>query len=121
MLVGEAPFPGDVEEEIFEAITRDEVKYPRFLSNEAVTIIRRVINKFCINFNQFKEIIIQIIHLNHKLLRKNVDKRLGSTERDAEDVKKQSFFKNIDWDGLLQKKIKPPFIPNIVNIFIFQI
>ena len=42
MLVGEAPFPGEVEEEIFEAITRDEVKYPRYLSNEAVTIIRRV-------------------------------------------------------------------------------
>jgi hypothetical protein len=42
MLVGEAPFPGDVEEEIFESITRDEVKYPRYLSNDAVSIIRRV-------------------------------------------------------------------------------
>jgi len=42
MLVGESPFPGDVEEEIFEAITRDEVKYPRYLSNESVTIMRRV-------------------------------------------------------------------------------
>ena len=42
MLVGESPFPGDVEEEIFEAITRDEVKYPRYLTNESVTIMRRV-------------------------------------------------------------------------------
>ena len=42
MLVGESPFPGDIEEEIFEAITRDEVKYPRYLSNESVTIMRRV-------------------------------------------------------------------------------
>lgn len=42
MLVGESPFPGDVEEEIFEAITRDEVKYPRYLSTESVTIMRRV-------------------------------------------------------------------------------
>jgi hypothetical protein len=44
MLVGESPFPGDIEEEIFEAITRDEVKYPRYLSNESVTIMRRVIH-----------------------------------------------------------------------------
>lgn len=42
MLVGESPFPGDIEEEIFEAITRDEVKYPRYLSNESCTIMRRV-------------------------------------------------------------------------------
>ena len=47
MLVGESPFPGDVEEEIFEAITRDEVKYPRYLSNEAVTIMRRVNHIIC--------------------------------------------------------------------------
>lgn len=88
MLVGESPFPGDVEEEIFEAITRDEVKYPRYLSAESVTIMKR-------------------------LLRKNVEKRLGSTERDAEDVKKQPFFRNIDWDGLLKKRVKPPFVPTI--------
>jgi protein kinase N len=68
MLVGESPFPGDIEEEIFEAITRDEVQYPRYLSSESVTIMRR-------------------------LLRKNVDRRLGSSEKDAEDVKKQAFFK----------------------------
>lgn len=43
MLVGESPFPGDIEEEIFEAITRDDVKYPRYLTNESCTIMRRVI------------------------------------------------------------------------------
>ena len=42
MLVGESPFPGDIEEEIFEAITHEEVKYPRFLSTESVSIMRRV-------------------------------------------------------------------------------
>jgi serine/threonine-protein kinase N2 len=88
MLVGESPFPGDIEEEIFEAITRDEVKYPRFLSNESISIMRR-------------------------LLRKNVDRRLGSSEKDAEDVKKQAFFRSIDWDGLLNKRVRPPFVPTI--------
>ena len=48
-------------------------------------------------------------------MRKNVERRLGSTEKDAEDVKKQSFFRNIDWDGLLNKRVRPPFVPSIVS------
>ena len=34
MLVGESPFPGEVEEEVFDSIVNDNVRYPRFLSNE---------------------------------------------------------------------------------------
>jgi serine/threonine protein kinase len=117
MLVGEAPFPGEVEEEIFEAITRDEVKYPRYLSNEAVTIIRRV-TKLNISFLFSKNHITKHFQsLKNKLLRKNVERRLGSSEKDAEDVKKQAFFRNIDWDALLKKRVKPPFIPSIVFFF----
>ncbi|KAL5288835.1 PKN2 family protein [Megaselia abdita] len=88
MLVGESPFPGDDEEEVFDSIVNDEVRYPRFLSLEAIAIMRR-------------------------LLRKNPERRLGSSERDAEDVKKQAFFRSIVWDDLLLRKIKPPFVPTI--------
>ncbi|KFQ43548.1 Serine/threonine-protein kinase N2, partial [Nestor notabilis] len=42
MLVGESPFPGDDEEEVFDSIVNDEVRYPRFLSSEALSIIRKV-------------------------------------------------------------------------------
>lgn len=91
MLVGEAPFPGDDEEEVFDSIVNEEVRYPRFLSNEAVTIMRR-------------------------LMRKNAEKRLGSSESDAEDVKKQGFFKTLNWDDLLNKRIKPPFLPTIRHV-----
>ncbi|KRZ04966.1 Serine/threonine-protein kinase N2 [Trichinella zimbabwensis] len=92
MLVGEPPFSGDDEEEIFDSIVNDDVRYPRFLSIEAISIMRR-------------------------LLRKNPAKRLGSTEADAEEVKKQRFFRLIDWqwDDLLAKKLKPKFIPTIRN------
>ena len=51
-------------------------------------------------------------------MRKNVERRLGSSEKDAEDVKKQAFFKGIDWDGLLKKRVRPPFIPSIVSFFL---
>ena len=40
MLVGESPFPGD-DEEVFDSIVNDEVKYPKFLSVGSVTIMKR--------------------------------------------------------------------------------
>ncbi|XP_064615930.1 serine/threonine-protein kinase N2-like isoform X2 [Liolophura sinensis] len=88
MLVGESPFPGDDEEEVFDSIVNDEVRYPRFLSTDAISIMRR-------------------------LLRKNPQRRLGASERDAGDVKKQDFFRDINWDDLLKRKVKPPFIPTV--------
>uniref|UniRef100_A0A3B4DQH5 protein kinase C n=1 Tax=Pygocentrus nattereri TaxID=42514 RepID=A0A3B4DQH5_PYGNA len=88
MLVGESPFPGDDEEEVFDSIVNDEVRYPRFLSTESISIMRR-------------------------LLRRNPERRLGAGERDAEEVKKHLFFRNIDWNGLLAKKVKPPFMPTV--------
>ncbi|XP_050440224.1 serine/threonine-protein kinase N isoform X2 [Adelges cooleyi] len=91
MLVGESPFPGDDEEEVFDSIVNDEVRYPRYLSLEAIAIMRR-------------------------LLRKNPERRLGSSERDAEDVKKQAFFRQISWDDLLKRKVKPPFVPTIGSV-----
>lgn len=50
-----------------------------------------------------------------QLLRKNPERRLGSSERDAEDVKKQAFFRHIVWDDLLLRKVKPPFVPTVVS------
>lgn len=88
MLVGESPFPGDDEEEVFDSIVNDEVRYPRFLSAEAIGIMRR-------------------------LLRRNPERRLGSTERDAEDVKKQPFFRTLGWDALLARRLPPPFVPTL--------
>lgn len=38
----QSPFPGDDEEEVFDSIVNDEVRYPRFLSPESVSIIQKV-------------------------------------------------------------------------------
>ncbi|MFT7797777.1 serine/threonine-protein kinase N1-like isoform X1 [Arapaima gigas] len=88
MLAGESPFPGDEEEEVFDSIVNDEVSYPRFLSAEAIGLMKR-------------------------LLRRNPERRLGSGEKDAEEVKKQPFFRGLDWEALLQKRLPPPFVPTI--------
>uniref|UniRef100_A0A8C1J4H8 protein kinase C n=1 Tax=Cyprinus carpio TaxID=7962 RepID=A0A8C1J4H8_CYPCA len=82
MLVGESPFPGDDEEEVFDSIVNDEVRYPRFMSPES-------------------------------LLQKNPEKRLGAGEQDANEVKRHRFFQGIEWEALLAKRVKPPFLPSI--------
>lgn len=88
MLVGESPFPGDDEEEVFDSIVNDEVRYPRFLSPESVSVVQ-------------------------KLLQKNPEKRLGAGDQDANEVKKHRFFQGMDWEALLTKRAKPPFLPSI--------
>lgn len=92
MLVGEPPFSGDDEEEIFDSIISEDVRYPRYLSVESIAIMRR-------------------------LLRKVPEKRLGYGERDAEDIKQQRFFRHIawEWDKLQNREIPPPFQPKIRN------
>ncbi|KAL7391408.1 hypothetical protein ABVT39_008987 [Epinephelus coioides] len=88
MLVGESPFPGEDEEEVFDSIVNDDVQYPGCLPPDAVCIIQ-------------------------KLLKKNPLKRIGAGERDANEVKGEKFFETIDWEALLAKKVKPPFLPSI--------
>ena len=33
-----SPFPGEDEEEVFDSIVNDDVRYPRFLSSEAISL-----------------------------------------------------------------------------------
>ncbi|KAK5852439.1 hypothetical protein PBY51_023908 [Eleginops maclovinus] len=88
MLVGESPFPGDDEEEVFDSIVNDDVIFPRFLSPDAVSLIK-------------------------KLLQKTPEMRLGGGEGDASEIKRHKFFQGMDWSALLAKKLKPPFLPVI--------
>lgn len=47
----QSPFPGDDEEEVFDSIVNDEVRYPRYLSLEAIAIMRRVSILFYFSLN----------------------------------------------------------------------
>ncbi|KAI9228306.1 MAG: hypothetical protein DHS80DRAFT_23465 [Piptocephalis tieghemiana] len=88
MLLGQSPFHGDDEEEIFDSILEDEVLYPINMSRDSVSILQR-------------------------LLIKDPPKRLGSGPSDAEEIKAHPFFKDVDWDAMLQKRIPPTFVPAI--------
>ncbi|XP_031225496.1 serine/threonine-protein kinase N3 isoform X3 [Mastomys coucha] len=88
MLVGECPFPGDTEEEVFECIVNADVPYPHFLSVQGLELIR-------------------------KLLQKSPEKRLGAGEQDAEEIKVQPFFRTTNWQALLARTVQPPFVPTL--------
>ncbi|KAF9937793.1 Serine/threonine kinase [Mortierella alpina] len=88
MLLGKSPFRGDDEDEIFEAILEDEILYPINMSRDSVSILQ-------------------------KLLTRDPEKRLGSGKTDAEEIKRHPFFKGVNWQDILDKKIPPPFFPKV--------
>ncbi|EGN98034.1 hypothetical protein SERLA73DRAFT_109366 [Serpula lacrymans var. lacrymans S7.3] len=88
MLLGQSPFRGDDEDEIFDAILEDEPLYPITMPRDAVSILQ-------------------------KLLTRDPSRRLGSGKADAEDIKRHPFFKDVNFDDVLNKRIPPPYFPTI--------
>uniref|UniRef100_A0AAQ5ZK15 Protein kinase C n=1 Tax=Amphiprion ocellaris TaxID=80972 RepID=A0AAQ5ZK15_AMPOC len=90
MMAGQPPFEADNEDDLFESILHDDVLYPVWLSKEAVSILRAFMTK-------------------------NPAKRLGCVVSQGceEAIKTHSFFREIDWILLEQRKVKPPFKPRI--------
>lgn len=46
-----------------------------------------------------------------KLLEKDPTKRLGSSARDALDIKEHPWFECINWNTILNKEVPPPYKP----------
>lgn len=90
MLLGQSPFRGDDEDEIFDAILEDEPLYPITMPRDAVSILQ-------------------------KLLTRDPTRRLGSGQADAEEIKRHPFFKDVSFDDILQKRIPPPYFPTITS------
>jgi len=88
MLLGQSPFRGEDEDEIFDAILEDEILYPINMSRDSVSICQR-------------------------LLTRDPERRLGSGKSDAEEIKRHPFFRGVNWDDMLAKKVPPPFYPSI--------
>ena len=90
MLIGITPYFTGRKEDIFHNIEYGELKIPNFVSPEAAEILRR-------------------------LLERDPSKRLGGSIKDAQEIKEHPYFKDVDWDKVYNKQIKPPTIKNYNN------
>ena len=54
-----------------------------------------------------------------QLLTRDPTRRLGSGKGDAEEIKRHPFFKDVNFDDVLNKRIPPPYFPTIVSLSLY--
>ncbi|KAI8350326.1 hypothetical protein EDC96DRAFT_577796 [Choanephora cucurbitarum] len=88
MLLGQSPFRGEDEDEIFDAILEDDILYPINMSSDSISICQQ-------------------------LLQREPTQRLGAGPDDAVPIKAHPFFRGVNWEDMLAKRVPPPFYPTI--------
>uniref|UniRef100_A0A3B3X7Y1 non-specific serine/threonine protein kinase n=1 Tax=Poecilia mexicana TaxID=48701 RepID=A0A3B3X7Y1_9TELE len=86
MLTGAPPFTGENRKKTIDKILKCKLSLPPYLTQEARELLK-------------------------KLLRRSPSSRLGGGSGDSADVQAHSFFRFINWDDLLARKVEPPFKP----------
>ena len=66
-------------------------------------------------FFYFILLIQEAKNLLSRLLIRDPKERLGSGERDAHEVKEHPFFNAMDWDGLANGRVSPPWSPAVAS------
>ncbi|XP_043573434.1 ribosomal protein S6 kinase 2 alpha-like isoform X5 [Chiloscyllium plagiosum] len=90
MLTGSLPFQGKDRKETMTLILKAKLGMPQFLSPEAQSLLRA-------------------------LFKRNPANRLGAGVDGVEEIKRQPFFTNIDWNKLYRRELKPPFKPAVAR------
>uniref|UniRef100_A0A8B9L0P3 Protein kinase C n=1 Tax=Astyanax mexicanus TaxID=7994 RepID=A0A8B9L0P3_ASTMX len=84
MLIGQSPFHGDDEDELFESIRMDTPHYPRWITVDTREMLER-------------------------LFERDPSRRLGVVG----NIRHQTFFKTVNWSALERREIEPPFKPKV--------
>lgn len=90
MLIGQSPFAGEDEEDLFDSICRDKVHYPKWISSNAEDCL-------C------------------QLFERTPLERLGYKKGGNPNIRDHKFFDRLDWTRLEQRKIQPPFKPAVTS------
>lgn len=90
MLTGLPPYYTRDRDKLFENIRRGELAYPCYVTRAATDLLRA-------------------------LLRGDPTKRLGGGPQDGEEVKMHTWFLGIDWIAIQQRRVTPPFKPNLTK------
>lgn len=91
MLTGFPPFydlKDRDRDKLYERIRRGTLPYPSYITPSAQDLLIGLLNR-------------------------DPNARLGAGERDGEEVKVHAFFSGMDWTALTQRRIPPPFRPNL--------
>lgn len=88
MMCGRLPFYNRDPEVLFELILMEEIRFPRTITENAKSLLKG-------------------------LLIKNPKQRLGGGEEDVQEITRHPFFACINWQDLVDKKIAPPWKPDI--------
>lgn len=91
MLTGQPPFTHRNRQKLQEKIVKDKIKLPTYLSSEAHSLLKG-------------------------LLQKDPSKRLGSGVNKSSDIKQHKWFKCINWNKLEERAIQPKFRPEVKGI-----
>uniref|UniRef100_A0A8I6A855 Ribosomal protein S6 kinase n=1 Tax=Rattus norvegicus TaxID=10116 RepID=A0A8I6A855_RAT len=86
MLTGAPPFTGENRKKTIDKILKCKLNLPPYLTQEARDLLK-------------------------KLLKRNAASRLGAGPGDAGEVQAHPFFRHINWEELLARKVEPPFKP----------
>ncbi|CAH1970710.1 unnamed protein product [Acanthoscelides obtectus] len=90
MLTGAPPFTAENRKKTIEKILKGKLNLPPYLTADARDLVR-------------------------KLLKRQVTARLGAAPDDANAVKAHQFFRHINWDDVLSRKLDPPFKPCLTS------
>ncbi|XP_019412198.1 PREDICTED: ribosomal protein S6 kinase beta-2 isoform X3 [Crocodylus porosus] len=86
MLTGSPPFTAENRKKTIDKILKGKLVLPPYLTPDARDLLK-------------------------KFLKRNPGQRIGGGAGDAADVQKQPFFRHVNWDDLLARKLDPPFKP----------
>lgn len=89
MLTGKPPFTGN-RQKIQQKIVKDKLKLPAFLSSEAHSLLKG-------------------------LLQKDPSKRLGSGLKGSDEIKDHKWFRPINWKKLEAREMQPSFRPEVAG------
>uniref|UniRef100_A0A8C7YLS3 non-specific serine/threonine protein kinase n=1 Tax=Oryzias sinensis TaxID=183150 RepID=A0A8C7YLS3_9TELE len=90
MMCGRLPFYNQDHERLFELILMEEIRFPKNLAPEAKALLAG-------------------------LLKKDPKQRLGGGPDDAKEVMTHKFFISINWQDVIDKKLVPPFKPQVTS------
>uniref|UniRef100_A0A7S2DXE4 cAMP-dependent protein kinase n=1 Tax=Alexandrium andersonii TaxID=327968 RepID=A0A7S2DXE4_9DINO len=88
MIVGYPPFVDEDPMGIYQKILSGKIVFPKLFNKEAKALVK-------------------------KLLQADLGKRYGNLKNGVEDIKQHKWFKDVDWEMLLLKKLEAPFKPNV--------